>query len=96
MKEIKEIKETNQEMTYEEALKAFKAQWKEKRAEESKKAKQAEKEKTRKVDCEKVDVALQALSEISTAGQKELQAVITRLDMFKKGERYTRNKGGNN
>lgn len=94
MQEIK--KETQvQEMTYEEALKAFKESWKEKRkAEATAKRNEAKTEKREKT-VEACKKSLEALKEVDSAYNKELAPVVTRLNMFINGEKYTR-KGGNN
>lgn len=92
---MQEVQATQaQEMTYEEALKAFKATWAEKRKEEKASKKAEEKSAKREATVEVCKKALEVLQGIDSSFNKELAPVITRLNMFVKGERYTRNVGG--
>ena len=87
-KEVVEVAEEN--LSYEEALKAFKAKWAGKRKDE-RKAKKAEEEKAqREADKVLVQNALQILNGITPKSKNELKAVFTRLDMFLSDKRYTR------
>ena len=96
---MQEIKKENQaqEMSYEEALKAFKAEWAGKRKEERKAKSASAKAEKREATATICAQAVELLKGIDPAFNKELAPVVTRLNMFIKGEKYTRNfKGGNN
>lgn len=86
--------ENQKPISYEEALKAFKAEWAEKRAQERKEKREAEKEEKRKGDIEKVQKALYILNECED--KNALVVVINRLNMFINGEKFTRTRKGGN
>lgn len=81
------------EMTYEEELKLFREKWAKKRAKERSEKREAEKAEERKANSEKVGKALEILNTLPANAVNELKPAITRLEMYTKGERYTRNKG---
>lgn len=82
-----------QETTFEEELKALKAKWADKKAEARAEAKKAEEAESRKLATAVVEEALKVLNSLPARYQRELKPVYIRLQMFKNGERYTRNKG---
>lgn len=84
-----------QPMTYEEALKAFKAQWADKRKEAKASERATAKATKRAETADLCKQALVILKCIDPAFNKELAPVVTRLNMFVNGEKYTRTKGGN-
>ena len=86
--------EQNKTMTYEEALKAFKAEWADKRKDERKAKAQEKKAEERKANASVAQKALEVLSALDTAGKNELAPAIKRLEMYISGEHYTRVKGG--
>lgn len=83
-----------QELTYEEALKAFKAEWAGKKKEARKAESASKKAVLREQAVEACKQALVALEGVDKAFNKELEAVFTRLNMFINGERYTRTSKG--
>ena len=88
--------EEKKEMTYEEELKALKAKWADRRAEERKikKAEAKAEKKVASIECAKK--ALEVLKGIDHCFDRELAPVVNRLIMFINGEKFTRNaKGGN-
>ena len=91
MEEKKENNATQQPLSYEEALKAFKAQWAGKRKEEKKLRKEEERKAQREADVVIVKKVLEVLEAVTPASKDELSAVFTRLNMFVEGKRYTRN-----
>ena len=91
MQEIKENKKENNSLTYEQALKAFKAQWADKRKEEKKARNEDERKAQREEDIVIVKNVLEILGGITAKSKDELSAVFTRLNMFVEGKRYTRN-----
>ena len=97
MQEIKQETQVTQapELTYEEALKQFKAQWKDKRQEAKANERANAKAEKRQATADLCSKALELLKGIDAAFNKELAPVITRLTMFVNGDKYTRTKGGN-
>ena len=87
-------KNVAKELTYEEALKAFKAEWADKRKEARKAESASKKAELRAQAVEACKQALTALEGVDKAFSRELEAVVTRLNMFVKGERYTRTSKG--
>lgn len=88
--------EERKEMTYEEELKALKAKWADRRAEERKSKKAEEKASKKEASIECAKKALEDLQGIDACFNRELAPVVKRLNMFINGEKFTRNaKGGN-
>lgn len=88
--------EEKKEMTYEEELKALKAKWADRRAEERKSKRAEEKAEKKEASIECAKKALEALQGIEPCFNRELAPVVNRLKMFINGEKFTRNaKGGN-
>ena len=88
--------EEKKEMTYEEELKALKAKWADRRAEERKRKKAEAKSEKKEASIECAKKALEALQGVDACFNRELAPVVKRLNMFIKGEKFTRNvKGGN-
>lgn len=83
-----------EKLTYQEALKALKAQYAEERKaerfEKRAQAKQGKRNETAEV-CKK---ALEVLQGIDPAFNRELAPVVTRLQMFVDGKKYTRSVKG--
>lgn len=94
MQENEKKIEESKVLTYEEALKAFKAQWADKRKAEKKASKQEELKAQREADKVIVKNAVEMLSAITPKSKSELDAVFTRLNMFLEDKRYTRNMKG--
>ena len=90
----KEIKETNavEEISYEQALREFKAQWKDKKKEQAIAKRKSEKEEKRSLSVEACKKALEELKNVDSSFNRELAPVVKRLEMFINGERYSRNK----
>lgn len=92
-----ERKETATPLTYEEELKALKEKWAGKRKEERKEKQANKKAEEREATVYLCKQAIEILKDINPAFKKELAPVVTRLNMFVNGERFTRNfnKGDN-
>lgn len=91
-----ERNEAVEEMTYEAELKALKAKWAGRRAEERKAKKVEANQEKKEASIECVKKALEALQGVHPTFNKELAPVVKRLNMFINGEKYTRNfQGGN-
>ena len=89
--ERKENVATEQEISYEAELKALKAKWAVRKQAEKQAKKAEEKAEKRVKAVEHCKEALEALSKVDKAFEKELSAVVLRLNMFIEGKRYTRN-----
>lgn len=85
-----ETEVAEEQLSYEEALKAFKAKWTDKRKEEKKAKKDEEMKAQRDADKVLVANALQILNGITQKSKKELKAVFTRMEMFLSDKKYTR------
>lgn len=79
---------------YQQALKAFRAEWAGRRAQARKDEQAKANAEAKEADKETARNALKCLQEIKgTQSKKELACVVKRLEMFINGEKYTR-KGG--
>lgn len=83
-------------LSYEEALKALKAEYAEERKQERIAKKEEARKEKREEACEACRKALKELAVVDPTFNRELAAVVLRLEMFIEGKRYTRNmnKGG--
>lgn len=91
-----ESKNQETKATYESELKALKEKWAlARKAERKEKAINAKQEKREK-SCEFVKQALEALGNVDPAFSRELAPVAKRLNMFIRGEQYTRSNKGDN
>lgn len=78
-------------LTYQEALKALKAQYAEERKQERAEKRNEEKAEKRKATVVCCQNALEALKGVDPAFNRELHCVVNRLQMFIDGKKFTRN-----